>query len=67
MKLTLYAICVGETTLDMLDINNELDIETSSGSVKDNPSYEKTEESEENQGTNNKKLKVYDVLLAGVM
>lgn len=67
MKLTLYAICVGETTLDMLDINNEFDIKTSTGPVKDNPSYEKTEKNEDEKSSNSKKLKVYDVLLAGVM
>lgn len=67
MKLTLYAICVGETTLDMLDINNEFDIDTSSTTVKDNPSYEKTEGDDDTQGSSPKKLKVYDVLLAGVM
>lgn len=67
MKLTLYAICVGETTLEQLNINNELNIDKQVSITKDNPSYEKTTNENENDDNFSKSLKVYDVLLAGVV
>ena len=67
MKLTLYAIQVGETTIDQLNVNNEFNIEKVSSNVKDNPSYEKKEDNDEQSKNDSKKLKVYDVLLAGVV
>ena len=67
MKLTLYAIQVGETSLEQLNFNNEFSLEKQTVVTKDNPSYEKNEESVEKDKTNSKVLKVYDVLLAGVI
>ena len=64
MNLSIYAIKVGRTTLEMLNVSKELDMDVSI-IPKDNPSYvddEKTEE-ENNSG---KALDVFDVLLAGV-
>lgn len=66
MNLSIYAIKVGETTLDMLDINNELNLDIRV-SV-DNPSYEPKDGSSkvEDNRINTSKLQVFDVLLAGV-
>lgn len=64
MNLSIYAIKVGKTTLDMLNVNNELGMNVSI-IPKDNPSYEEQNANEEN--TNSSKiLDVFDVLLAGV-
>ena len=64
MNLSIYAIKVGRTTLDMLNVSKELDMDVSI-IPKDNPSYvEETESDEENAGR--KLLDVFDVLLAGV-
>lgn len=64
MNLSIYAIKVGRTTLDMLNVNKELDMDVSI-IPKDNPTYvEETESEDENVGR--KGLDVFDVLLAGV-
>lgn len=65
MNLSIYAVKVGETTLDMLDINNELNLDLKI-SV-DNPSYESNEtQNSESSKSKSEKLQVFDVLLAGV-
>ncbi len=64
MKLTIYAIKVGRTTLDMLNVSTELDMDVSI-IPKDNPSYVEEEESE-GEKNGRKDLDVFDVLLAGV-
>jgi len=64
MDLSLYAIKVGRTTLDMLDVNKELGMNVSI-IPKDNPSYENTDEDTE-VIPNSQVLDVFDVLLAGV-
>ena len=64
MNITVYAIHVGESTIDMLDVNNEFKIKTV---AQDNPSYiEEKRDSSVNDTDKTKELKVYDVLLAGV-
>ena len=63
MDLSVYAIKVGRTTLDMLNVSKELDMNVSIV-PKDNPSYEEKEHEEDNR--DNKALDVYDVLLAGI-
>lgn len=64
MDISIYAIKVGTSSLDKLNINSELDIDPLS-TVKDNPTYckrdKKTVDSDKD-----KPLEVYDVLLAGV-
>ena len=66
MNLSIYAIKVGTTTLDQLDVNKELDINYTA-SIKDNPSYQLLEDITEGHLEHKKKvLDVYDVLLAGV-
>jgi len=65
MKLTIYAIYVGDTTLDQLNFNKELDIEEKKPKLKDNPTYEKSNASADTE-KRNKNLRVYDVVLAGV-
>ena len=62
MDLSIYAIKVGKTTIENLNINRELDADIQIY-IKDNPSYgvEGTYESETNEF-----LDVFDVLLAGV-
>lgn len=64
MNLSIYAIKVGRSTLDMLNVSKELDMDVSI-IPKDNPSYvEEPEHENPNEGT--KVLDVFDVLLAGV-
>ena len=64
MNLSVYAIKVGRTTLDMLNVNKELGMNVSI-IPKDNPSYE--EQSDDTENTSNSQvLDVFDVLLAGV-
>jgi len=65
MKLTIYAIYVGDTTLDQLNFNKELGIEEKKTKLKDNPTYEKLNLSADIK-KRNKHLKVFDVVLAGV-
>lgn len=64
MNLSIYAIKVGKTTLDMLNVNKELGMNVSV-LPKDNPSYV-DEDIKENNNDSKKVLDVYDVLLAGV-
>jgi len=64
MDLSVYAIKVGRTTLDMLNVNKELDMNVSIV-PKDNPTYEKKEQSEDDI-PRSQVLDVFDVLLAGV-
>lgn len=65
MNLSIYAIKVGTTALDKLNINNELDIDVSTV-TKDNPEYERQVVDESEDDSKSKTLDVYDVLLAGV-
>ncbi len=65
MNLSIYAIKVGTSSLDQLNINNELDIDASS-ILPSNPEYKPEEDSEESEDDKTKKIDVYDVLLAGV-
>ncbi len=66
MNLAIYAIKVGTTSLAQLNVNNELDIDFQS-TIKDNPDYFVSEKNEtEDDVDKDKKLDVYDVLLAGV-
>ncbi len=66
MDLSIYAIKVGKTKLDMLNVNKELG--TSFSIIpKDNPEYvEKTDEIVADVKAANPVLDVFDVLLAGV-
>lgn len=64
MNLSIYAIKVGRTTLDMLNVSKELEMDVSI-IHKDNPSYEERNEVEDDI-TSQKILDVFDVLLAGV-
>ncbi len=64
MNLSIYAVKVGKTTLDMLNVNKELDLNVSVV-PKDNPSYV-DEDIKETKNDSRKFLDVYDVLLAGV-
>ena len=63
-NLSIYAVKVGKTTLDMLNVNKELDLNVSVV-PKDNPSYV-DEDIKETKNDSRKFLDVYDVLLAGV-
>lgn len=66
MDLSIYAIKVGKTSLDMLNINKELGTDFSIVN-KDNPEYiEKADKSENDDKNTNTILNVFDVLLAGV-
>ncbi len=66
MNLSIFAIKVGDTTLDMLDINNELNLDLPKIAI-DNPSYEESDiTKEEVRSYSIKNLPVFDVLLAGV-
>ena len=65
MNLSIYAIKVGTTTLSQLDVNKELDIDFYSR-PKDNPDYTSSEKKTSDDTDKNRKLDVYDVLLAGV-
>lgn len=64
MNLSIYAIKVGRTTIDMLNVSKELEMDVSI-IPKDNPSYEENNEVEDTS-TSSKTLDVFDVLLAGV-
>lgn len=64
MNLSIYAIKVGKTTADMLNVNKELGMNVSI-LPKDNPTYEEGKTAEEG-ATNTQVLDVFDVLLAGV-
>ena len=63
MDLSIYAIKVGRTSIDNLNISKELGVEIEMPS-KENPSYEDNLESE--VAFIGKELNVFDVLLAGV-
>lgn len=66
MNLSIFAIKVGDTPLDMLNINNELSIDLPQ-IVVDNPSYEENDANKDNEKSRSlKNLPVFDVLLAGV-
>lgn len=64
MDLSIYAIKVGRTSLDNLNVNKELGMKVSI-IPKDNPSYEPSNETEEST-VSSPVLDVFDVLLAGV-
>jgi len=62
MNLSIYAIKVGTSSLNQLNINNELDIDEPF-ILTSNPEYKPDVASEDDK---TKKIDVYDVLLAGV-
>ena len=64
MDLSIYAIKVGRTSLENLNVNKELGMNVSV-IPKDNPSYEPNADTEGTPGTS-PILDVFDVLLAGV-
>lgn len=64
MDLSIYAIKVGRTSLENLNVNKELGMNVSV-IPKDNPSYEPNTDTEESS-TTSPILDVFDVLLAGV-
>ena len=64
MDLSIYAIKVGKTTMDMLNVSKELDMNVSI-MPKDNPSYTEDEDKEVDRSSS-QVLEVFDVLLAGV-
>lgn len=64
MDLSIYAIKVGRSSIENLDVNKELGVNISVV-PKDNPTYEETTESEY-VVVDNQVLDVFDVLLAGV-
>lgn len=64
MDLSIYAIKVGRTSLENLNVNKELGMNVSVV-PKDNPSYEGNSETEE-ASSKSPILDVFDVLLAGV-
>ena len=64
MDLSIYAIKVGRTSLENLNVNKELGMKVSL-IPKDNPSYEPNADTEEAAATS-PTLDVFDVLLAGV-
>lgn len=63
MNVAMYAIKVGQSSLDMLNIQNELNIEPIH---KDNPDYVKKASNTRRKKANELLMDVYDVLLAGV-
>lgn len=65
MDLCIYAIKVGKTTLEKLNVNQELDIDVTI-TEKDNPSYEEKNTVTIDDKSKDKPLDVFDVLLAGV-
>lgn len=65
MNLSIYAIKVGSSSLEELNFNKELGIGIQDKS-KDNPSYEENQSKYIYNEARDKKLDVYDVLLAGV-
>ena len=66
MNLSIYAIKVGTTTLEKLNVNTELNLDEKIAIGKDNPSYVEKHENKTEENDKDKELKVYDVLLAGV-
>ena len=64
MDLSIYAIKVGKTAIENLNVNKELRMDVSI-LPKDNPSYEESTE-EDNDTSKDAILDVFDVLLAGV-
>lgn len=64
MNLSIYAIKVGKTTLEMLDVSKELGMNVSI-LPKDNPSYDSQSREVENASLS-QELDVFDVLLTGV-
>ena len=62
MDLSIYAIKVGYSTLDQLNINKELGINISEMN-RDNPSYEQVNDKIDSNKSNGKILDVYDVFL----
>ena len=64
MDLAVYAIKVGRTSIKMLDVNKELDMNVSF-IPKDNPSYEFGDK-DSIAASSDRMLDVFDVLLAGV-
>ncbi|MFR8145395.1 MAG: DUF6414 family protein [Clostridia bacterium] len=66
MNLSIYGIKVGKTTLEKLNINNELNLDEKITIGRDNPSYFEETENNSKQDEKKKELNVYDVLLAGV-
>ncbi|EHK2440412.1 DUF6414 family protein [Clostridium perfringens] len=65
MDLSIYAIKVGDSTLEQLNINKELGINIPEMN-RDNPSYEQVNDKIDSNKSNGRTLDVYDVLLAGV-
>ena len=65
MNLSIYAIKVGASTLEQLNVNKELDLDITN-SNKDNPSYEDKNNEVNSDKSKKRRLDVYDVLLAGV-
>ena len=63
-QISIYAIKVGQSTIEKLNFNNEFEIEENF-SKKDNPEYEKKKKKVEDTSVE-KLLDIYDVLLAGV-
>ena len=64
MDLSVYAIKVGRTTLDMLNVNKEFDVNVSIV-PRDNPTYEEKKPPSDD-APRSQVLDVFDVLLAGV-
>ena len=66
MDVSIFAIKVGTSSIGELDINNELKLNTLS-MKKDNPTYQKeVSKDEADKSYLDKKMDVYDALLAGV-
>lgn len=63
MSLKLYVVRVGESTLDALSAERELEVE--GFTTVDNPNYEEDSKAEEND-EKAPSLPMYDVILAGV-
>lgn len=64
MDFSIYAIKVGRSSIESLNVNKELGVNVSVV-PRDNPSYEGVSENE-SVAVNNQMLDVFDVLLAGV-
>lgn len=65
MDVVIYAIKVGKSSIEKLNINNEFEIE---GNMlkEDNPDYENLKKMSDSTNEDEKEVDVYDVLLAGV-